>query len=193
MELYEAIARRRTVRGFTKPATEETLRKIIMAGSMAASPINSQPWEFIIIDDPKRIEQIAEHKYQQNQKLFPGPTALAQKNNYKNSRVLAVCYKKGYGNRWAAWMCIQNMYLAATAEGLGVVPSELWGEDQIAVEKLLGLPEDYKLAAVVLVGRQKGYPKVPKVKRRPEWSWLHRNQFGTNPKDLPEYSGRIKR
>lgn len=179
MKLYEAIARRRTIRGFTEPATEEALRRIIMAGAMAASPLNTQPWEFIIIDDSHLIEQIAEHKYQQNQKALPGPSALAQKNTYKNSSVVAVCYKKGYGNRWAAWMCIQNMYLAATAEGLGIVPSELWAEDQIAVEKLLGLPEGCKLAAVVLVGKQKGYPKVPKVKRRPEWSWLHRNNFGT--------------
>jgi nitroreductase len=148
---------------------------------MAASPINSQPWEFIIITDRSLIEQIAEHKFQQNQKLFPGPSALAQKNNYKNSSVVAVCYKKGYGNRWAAWMCIQNMYLAATDEGLGVVPSELWGEDQEAVERLLGLPKEYKMAAVVLVGRQKGFPKIPKLKRRPEWSWLHQNRFGTRP------------
>jgi len=183
MELYESIAKRRTIRGFTKPAAEETLRRIILAGSMAASPMNSQPWEFIMIDDPKLIEEIAEHKYQQNQKAFPGPTALVQKGNYKNCAVVAVCCKKGYGNRncWAAWMCIQNMYLAATAEGLGIVPSELWAEDQTAVQKLLGLPEDYQLAAVVLVGRQKGYPKVPTVKRRPEWSWLHRNKFGTKP------------
>ena len=67
MELYEAIARRRTIRGFTEPASEEALRRIILAGSMAASPITSQPWEFIMVDDPELIEQIAGHKYQQNQ------------------------------------------------------------------------------------------------------------------------------
>ncbi len=185
MDLYEAVKRRRTVRGFTQPASEEALRRILLAGSMAASPLNSQPWEFILIDDPLLIQQIAEHKFQQNQKLFPGPSAVAQKNSYKNSKVVAVCYKQGYGNRWAAWMCIQNMYLAATAEGLGIVPSELWGEHKEAVEKLLGIPEDYKLAAVVLVGRQKGYPKIPKIKRRPDWSWLHHNRFGIRMASVP--------
>ena len=181
MDLFEAIARRRTIRGFTKPATEETLGKIIMAGAMAASPDNRQPWEFIIVDDPKIVERIADHKFKQNSKMYTGPVALAQKNAYKNCSVVAMCYKKGPANHWCAWMCVQNMALAATAEGLGIVPSTLWGEDQAAVEKLLGLPEDYKLATMVLVGRQKGYPKVPKVKRRPEWSWLHRNQFGAKP------------
>jgi len=180
MDLYEAIAKRRTIRRFTEPATEEALRRIIMAGSMAASPLNVQPWEFIIVDDPTLIEQIAEQKYLQNQRVLPG-SGPAQKNAYQNCSVVAVCYKKGYGSHWSAWMCIQNMYLAATAEGLGIVPSELWAEDQAAVETLLGLPEDYKLAAVVLVGRQKGYPKIPKIKRRPDWSWLHRDKFGTKP------------
>jgi len=178
MELYEAIEKRRTIRQFTEPATEEALKRIIMAGSMAASPVNFQAWEFIIVDDPKIIEEIAQHKYLQNEKIFPG-TGTAQKNAYKNCRVVAVCCEKGLQNQYAAWMCIQNMYLAATAEGLGIVPSELWGEDRDAVQKLLGLPENYRVAAVVLVGKQKGYPNLPKVKRRLEWSWLHRNHFGT--------------
>ena len=181
MDLYEAIARRRTIRGFTRPASEETLLRIIMAGAMAASPDNRQPWEFIIVDDSKIVERIADHKFKQNSKMYTGPVALAQKTAYKNCSVVAMCYKKGPANHWCAWMCVQNMALAATAEGLGIVPSTLWGEDQTAVENLLGLPEDYKLATMVLVGRQKGYPKVPKVKRRPEWSWLHRNHFGTKP------------
>ena len=181
MDVYEAIAKRRTIRSFTEPATEEALKRIIVAGSMAASPINFQAWEFIMVDDPKLIEEIAQHKYLQNEKTFKG-SGPVQKNAYKNCRVVALCYEKSLPqNHWAAWMCIQNMYLAATAEGLGIVPSELWGEDKAAVEKLLGLPENFRLAAIVLVGKQKGYPNLPQVKRRPEWSWLHRNHFGSKP------------
>lgn len=180
MDMYEAIAKRRTIRSFTQPATEEALKRIIMAGTMAASPMNFRAWEFIIVDETKLIEEIAQHKYLQNERIFKGSGA-GQKNAYKNCRVVAVCSEQGYQNIWAAWMCIQNMYLAATAEGLGIVPSELWDEDRAAVEKLLGLPENYRLVAMVLVGKQKGYPDLPKIKRRPEWSWLHRNHFGTKP------------
>jgi 5,6-dimethylbenzimidazole synthase len=178
MDVYEAIAKRRTIRSFTEPATEEALKKIIMAGTMAASPMNFQAWEFIVVDDPNLIEEIAQHKYLQNERTFKG-SGTGQKNAYKNCSVVAVCSERLHQNICAAWMCIQNMYLAATAEGLGIVPSELWEEDKAAVEKLLGVPEKYTLAAVVLVGKQKGYPDLPKIKRRPEWSWLHRNHFGT--------------
>ena len=180
MDVYEAIAKRRTIRSFTEPATEEALKRIIMAGTMAASPLNFQAWEFIVVDDPKLIEEIAQHKYLQNERTFKGSGA-GQKNAYKNCCVVAVCSEHAHQNICAAWMCIQNMYLAATAEGLGIVPSELWGEDRAAVEKLLGVPENYRLAAVVLVGKQKGYPDLPRIKRRPEWSWLHRNRYEIKP------------
>jgi nitroreductase len=181
MELYEAIEKRRTIRGFTQSAPEEIVRKIILAGSRAPSADNQQPWEFIIIDDPKIIDQIAEHKYQQNLKVYLRGVALQQKRAYQNCSVVAACYKDGPGNSWSIWMCIQNMALAATAEGLGIVPSTLWAEDQAAVEKLLGLPDGYKLATMVLIGKQKGYPRFPKITRRTEFSWLHRNKFGSAP------------
>jgi len=195
MDFYEAIEKRRTIRVFTQGAAEEVLRKIILAGTKALSAENSQPWEFIIVDDPKIIDQIAERKYQQNRTISPqryGPgtmqadideRALKQRKAYQNCSVVAVCHKKGYVYAVSAWMCIENMALAAAAEGLGIVPSTFWEERQEAVEKLLGIPEGYELATVMLIGVQEGYPKgkYPEVSRRPDFSWLHKNRFGSAP------------
>jgi len=181
LDIYEAIEKRRTIRGFTRSTTEETVKKIIMAGTRAMSADNSQPWEFIIVDDPQLIEQIAEHKRQLNLSIHSKSVADQQKKAYRNCNVVAACYKEGGGYHWSMWACIQNMALVATAEGLGIVPSTLWGEHQAAVEKLLGLPDGYRLATMVLIGVQTGYPRVktPQIPRRPEFSWLHRNKFGT--------------
>jgi len=173
-----------------------------------------QPWEFIIIDDPKIIEQIAEHKYQQTLKMtidemilddpriieeiyqqtlktpLSAQRALNQKNAYQNCTVIAVCNKKGHGigrkpwmnieNIASSWMCIENMALAATADGLGIVPSIFREEHKVAVEKLLGIPEDYELTTMVLTGVQGGVPgKIEIGVKRPDFSWLHKNRFGT--------------
>ncbi len=216
MDVYEAIEKRRTVRSFKQGVSEEQLRKIILAGVKAPSGSNVQPWEFIIIDDPKIIEQIAEHKYQQSLKMTidqmilddPGiieqiyqqtlknplslQRAMKQKNAYRNCTVLAVCNKKGHGigrkpwmnieNIASTWMCIENMALAATADGLGILISILREEHKVAVEKLLGIPEDYELATMVLIGLQ---GKVPGKRElgagRPDFSWLHRNRFDSAP------------
>ena len=60
MDLYEAIAKRRTVRKFKGPATEAQLMRIMVAGTKAPSGMNQQRWEFIVVDDPALIEQIAD-------------------------------------------------------------------------------------------------------------------------------------
>ncbi len=73
MDLYEAIEKRRTIRIFKKGASEEQVRKILLAGSKAPSAGNRQSWEFIVIDDPKTIDRLGEIKYRLNRKFSPGP------------------------------------------------------------------------------------------------------------------------
>ena len=58
MDVYEAIEKRRTIRIYKKRATEEQVRRLLLAGSKAPSGGNRQPWEFIIIDDQKIIDQL---------------------------------------------------------------------------------------------------------------------------------------
>jgi nitroreductase len=190
MDLYEAIEKRRTVRVFSRPASDEAVMKIVLAGSKAASAGGRQPWEFIIVDDRQLIDKIGELKYGQNltvQYANATPAEIEargqrQRNAYRNCAVVAVCYEAAdeAEDLSSAWMAVQNMYLAATAEGLGIVPSTFWGEHQVEVERLLGMPEDYKLATICLIGVQEGYPdriKEARRPRRPELSWLHRNKF----------------
>ncbi len=188
MELYEAIETRRTVRVFTEPAPDAALNRVITAGSKAASAGGRQPWEFIRIDSEDLISQIAETKYKQNLTIqYANATpdevtarALRQKNAYGNCSVVAVCYVDDEEDLVGAWMAVQNMYLAATAEGLGIVPSTFWGRFQKKVGRLLSVPEGYKLATVCLIGLQEGYPNSFRETRRPrraESSWLHHNKF----------------
>ena len=182
MDVYEAIEKRRTIRIFKKGATEEQLRKIILAGSKAPSGGGRQPWEFIVIDDPKIIDQIAELKYQLNKKFAPGAgetqkdvddRALNQKKCFKNSSVVAICTSSGQSV--SGWLAVENMSLAAVAEGLGSNIISYWDFGKNEVEKIIGLPKDHELTCVLKVGvpGEEGAPR----KRRPESSWLHKNKF----------------
>ncbi len=182
MDIHEAIEKRRTVRVFKKGATEEQLRKIILAGSKAPSAGNRQSWEFIVIDDPKTIEQLGEIKYQLNRKFSPGPgetekeveaRALNQKKWFQNSSPVAICTRSG--DIGTGWLAVENMSLAAVAEGLGSNIISYWDEGKKEVERILRLPEDYELTCVLKVGVP-GVEVTP-PKRRPEFSWLHKNKF----------------
>ena len=182
MDIYEAIEKRRTIRFFKKGATEEQLRRIILAGSKAPSGGNSQPWEFIIIDDPDIIEQLGELKHQLNKTFKPGPgqtqqdveeRALSQKKGFANASIVAVCTTQGQSS--AGWLAVENMSLAAVAEGLGSNIISYWDEPKKEAETLIGLPEGYELTCVLKFGVPEA--EVAPPKRRPEFSWLHKNKL----------------
>ena len=182
MELHEAIEKRRTIRIFTQGATEAQLRALLAAGAKAPSTRNKQSWEFILVEDRKRVDQIAELKYQNNRKFAPGPgesqkeveeRALNQKKWFQNASVVAVCTQGG--DVASAWLAAENISLAAVAEGLGSGIIGFGGEEKKAVETLLGLPAGYELTCVLKVGVPEG--TVTKPAMRPEFSWLHKNTF----------------
>lgn len=189
MDLYEAIEKRRTIRVFKRQASEEQLMKIILAGTKAPSAVNSQPWEFIIVEDRKIIDQLSEIKYQQTlrdpPKRIKGNSeaveklAQAQKDMFRNAGIVVVCHKVEWER--SVWMCIENMSLAAVAEGLGSSITLYWGDGQKEAGKVLGLPEDLEVTAILKIGvpGEEGYPrdKNPYGPRRPEFSWLHRDRF----------------
>ena len=117
MEFYETIEKRRTIRKFKAPATEEQIMRIIVAGTKAPSGSNQQRWEFILIDDPTLIEKISERKYILNRGNKPRGEAAAspeqekgaqlQKESFAHASMVAVYFKEGGSNE--AWMCLENM------------------------------------------------------------------------------------
>ncbi|MBI2851319.1 MAG: nitroreductase family protein [Chloroflexi bacterium] len=179
MDVWEAIEKRRTIRQFTGKVPEPMLRRLIRAGSRAPSASNSQPWEFIIIEDLKIIDGIAEQKGKM-EGLRGGPRRVAiEQGLYKNSSVVAICIRKGGLATAAAWTAAENIALAAWAEGYGCVMSIFGGEYKTTVEKLLAVPDTHELATVLALGVPEGIP--PKVGAdRPDFSWLHINTFGNH-------------
>ena len=50
MDLFTAMKERRSCRNFLPDQLEEaTIEKILEAATWAPSPLNSQPWEFIVV------------------------------------------------------------------------------------------------------------------------------------------------
>ena len=184
MEFYEANEKRRTIRKFKGAATEAQLQRIIEEGTKAPSARNTQGWEFIIVDDPALIESIGEIKYVWNRGNKPrgeevpeemDKAAQAQKESFANASLIMVYHTTGVSHAAGAWCCVQNMLLAATAEGLGSKISFFSGDAVKDIAKLVHAPDDMELATAVSFGIPAEEPGPRTL--RPEGSWLHRNRF----------------
>ena len=182
MELHDAIETRRTIRIFKAGVTEAQLRKLLAMGAKAPSTRNKQSWEFIWVTEQQLVDQIAELKYQYNRKFPPGPgesqqeveeRALNQKRWFAYASVVAVCTQGG--DVASAWLAVENISLAAIADGLGSGIIGFGGVEKKAVETLLALPTGYELVCILKLGVPAG--PVTKPPMRPEFSWLHTNTF----------------
>jgi nitroreductase len=157
MEVFEAIHGRRSIRAFKPdPVGENDLRKILEAGIAAPSAGNRQPWEFVVVKDPKRKRELADAALGQTF-IEEAPLAIVVCTNApRSSRV--------YGRRGEELYCIQdtaaavqNMLLAAYAMGYGTC----WvgAFDERAAARAIEAPPEIRPVAIVPVGRPAEKPR----------------------------------
>jgi nitroreductase len=155
VDAYLGIVSRREVRDYlARPLEPEVERRILDAGRMAGSAKNRQPWTFLVVRDDRAIEEVAESVFE------PGNVRGA-------AFVVAVVMDGGAGID--AGRAVQNMLLAAHAQGVGSCPNGI--SDRVGLLRALRLGEDAKVAAVLTFG----YPaKQRDPARRSAEEWVAR-------------------
>ncbi len=189
MELYEAIEKRKTIRRFGGAATAEQLHRILLAGVNAPSAKNMQPWEFILVQNPETLSQLAELKAQltaakpsasAEDRIKIAKDVQIQKESFENVSVLAVCNDARC--KRSTWLCVENMLLASVAENLGAGITLYWGEPRAKACRLLNIPDAFELTCLVKIGipAEAGFSRDenPWNRRRKPFSWLHHEAFG---------------
>ena len=166
MNTTECIRTRRSIRKFkAAPVDHSLLESLISDTSYSPSWKNSQITRFIAIEDSSILDSIVQDY-----------TPSFNSDIIKQVPVLlAVTFVKGRsgferdgsfstkkGDRWQMFdvgVACQTFCLAAHNAGLGTVIMGIWGEDGIT--KLLKLPDDQELAALIAVGWPDVDPDVP--------------------------------
>lgn len=183
MDVYKAMASRRTIRDFsTREVCPEIIRKIISAGMQAPSNNHLRQWHFILLQDRARrkalIDQVLKPVTPEGALEMVnhmGLTDPIQREMYleaipkqhdmlMNSTCLIVpCFWQHVPllkpktlsdlNYFASvWACIENILVAAAAEGiLGVIriPFEI---ERRTMKELLHLPDDYEIPCWMALG-----------------------------------------
>jgi len=165
MSFIDTVLSRRSIRRYEKQdIPKDVLDKILEAGRQAPSAGNKQPWHFIVLSDYDIKEKLSHGKW----------------NTFvKDSAVTIVgCGYIGdeYGRKWSTVdisIALQNMVIAAWGLGIG----SCWIGDfkEAEVKRLLNIPEDRKVIALVTFG----YPaeKIESRQKKPMDEIVSYNKF----------------
>ncbi|MDO9051210.1 MAG: 5,6-dimethylbenzimidazole synthase [Methylotenera sp.] len=182
--VYRVIAERRDMRHFVPtPIAPELLTKILHAAHQAPSVGLMQPWRFIRITDTntrKNIYQLVDAERAKTAQAIGEVENTARMAEFLKLKVegildcgelliAALCNDRErhvFGRRTLPEMdlasvscAIQNMWLAARAEGLGMGWVSIF--DPVALGQLLNMPSDAKPIAVLCLGHVNSFYKEP--------------------------------
>ena len=160
MDAIEAMKTRRSVRVFeAKPVPREILEEVVDCARLAATAINVQPWEFIVVthaETRRKLSQMCDHG------LFIAQAPVC---------IVVFCKETKYYLEDGS-AATQNILVAARARGLG----SCWvaGDKKPyaeAVRELLGAPPEMKLISLAALGYAAEVPTQPKHQLKHVLHW----------------------
>lgn len=195
--VYKAIVSRRDVRRefLPDPIPEAVLKRILSAAHHAPSVGFMQPWDFILVRDRgirKQIKAAFEQAHVEAAAQFEGE----QRATYRSLKlegileaplgICVTCDRERHGpvvigrsqnpqmDLYSSVCAVQNLWLAARAEGLGVGWVSII--DHAALAAILGLPQRVQPVAYLCVGAVAFFRERPELE---DAGWLARTDLTT--------------
>ncbi|MFI0913018.1 nicotinate-nucleotide--dimethylbenzimidazole phosphoribosyltransferase [Streptomyces abikoensis] len=203
--VHRVMRERRDIRkGFRRdPVPPEVLLRVLEAAHTAPSVGHSQPWDFVVIrsaETRKTMHDLVARQREAYAKSLP----KARAKQFKELKIeaildtpvnIVVTADPTRGGRhtlgrhtqpqmapYSSALAVENLWLAARAEGLGVGWVSFFDEREMV--RALGLPEHLEVVAYLCVGYVDEFPDEPELmqagwsKRRP-LSWVvHEEEYG---------------
>ncbi|MFZ9610035.1 MAG: 5,6-dimethylbenzimidazole synthase [Methylococcales bacterium] len=192
--IYRAIYERRDMRHFLpKAVAPEILSRLLSAAHHAPSVGFMQPWRFLRISCPEL--RIAIHNLVEQERIMTAKSLSEREEEFMKLKVegimecsiilvAALCENREqyiFGRRTipdmdlASLSCaIQNMWLAARAEGLGLGWISMF--EPMALKLLLSMPEDSQPIAILCLGHVDQFYEKPMLEQQ---KWDNRKNLET--------------
>jgi nitroreductase len=156
MALADIIQRRHSVRHYlNKPVEREKIELCLEAARLAPSAANSQPWHFIVVDDPVLKEKLCKQAFNGVYRITKFPreapvvvAAVARPTSGK-IRLGNIFLRTNFG---LIDMGIAGEHFALQAAELGLGTCWIGLFDQKAAKKVLGIPRGYVVVNLFTLG-----------------------------------------
>ena len=141
MELLDLIQKRQSDRQFeARPVDRELVVKCLEAARLAPSACNSQPWKFVVVDEPQLVLQVGEAAAGMGMNMFakevPVIVAVVLEKMNLTARIGSVIKDKEY-SLLDMGIAVEHFCLQAAELGLGTCIMGWFDEKK--VKKLLGI------------------------------------------------------
>lgn len=157
----------------SEPVPDSYVDAVVWAATRASSADNTQPWQFVAVTDEEQRHAIAAAiaPFRQVVDTLPAPVGETAVRTRRGSEhlieslkdvplMLFVCGSNDYPAAdpqerylWSAvFSAAQNVVVAARALGLGAVFSMLHVAAPGEVRRILGVPPEFRIAAMLTIG-----------------------------------------
>jgi nitroreductase len=167
-DFLELAEKRYSCRNFAdRPVEREKLVKCVEAARLAPSGCNSQPWKFIVVDDPKLVPEIAKttqqlgiNDYLSGAKAF---LVVLEEHAVLMPKIAPLVDSQIFakGDLGGATL---SFCLEAESLGLGTCMAGMF--DRAKLSSLLNLPKDQRYFLVVAIGYPSRVTNEPRPKQR---------------------------
>ena len=171
MDTWDAIRARRNVRSYRPdPVPDNDLQRIAEAGWRSPSASNRQPWDFVSVTDPDRLQQLST-VWQGARHIASAAAAIALVAPVPPDERRKLLDQYDLGQATMAMM------IEATDLGIGTGHSAVGEQDK--ARAILGVPDDHIVAYLLGLGYPADRPLTPisKPDRRPFDEVVHRGHW----------------
>ncbi|MEI7828391.1 MAG: nitroreductase family protein [Prolixibacteraceae bacterium] len=172
--MLEILYNRRSTRKFSdKKVDDEIIHQLLKAGLRSPSSKNSQPWEFVVVDDPDLLSQLSVAKPHGACLLKHAPLAIVVAGDKTKSDV------------WIEDCSIASIILQLAAEALGLgscwvqIHRRYHDDDQTAnefISDLLQIPNHLEVLSIVGIG-YKAADRPALSEKETDWRKVMRNSY----------------
>lgn len=178
-EFLNLLSGRQSDRRYSSRAIErEKLERIVEAGRMAPSACNSQPWKFIVVDEPGLLQKMAEAAQAKllGMNGFVKHAAvilvIVRENPNFTSKIGGQIKNKDY-SLIDIGIASENICLQACAEGIGSCMIGWFDENM--VKGLLGIPVSKRVELLITLGYSESTQR--EKKRKPPEEIISYNKY----------------
>jgi nitroreductase len=182
MSFLELAGRRQSVRSYVDtPVEREKIGRCVEAARLAPSACNSQPWHFVVVDDPELRTTLSGETYGKlvNFNSFttgaPALVVVVSKKPNIKSQFGSVVKNRSF-RQIDMGIAVENFCLQAADEGLGTCI--LGWFDEGGIKKALKIPKKERVGLVIALG----YPadhEVREKKRKTQEEIISYNSYNT--------------